>query len=369
MGSSKTAIAQKLGISRSRVSNLVKQLIVARAKGRQRISGLRRYHKQINRWVKLGFDLKSMRENLEKLNMKVHISTINRYVRKHCDLSSPPYCDLPGKTGYLSVIRITPSGDTCLFILILGYSRYGSFHLLRLPQLTSFLNCHIACFKHLGGVPCRIKLCELSGLNLSASDLASYKQFLTYYGASTEDRVCDASHERFYREQVQEIIKQILGIFFHCDYKRFSKTIQHKYTPAFNLSVHPLTGRPVNKEFTGAEKNKLLSLPKKHFQLPTIEIRVISQRGRVFYHNQFYKLSTSYKGTKVVIQRQSGLLTFLINGKIIHTCRYRKQNKNKCYANTHPGKKNTKITGTENRAGNNRKKSRGNSPPGKSRKK
>lgn len=269
-GLSGSKIATILKLGRRRVAKIIDHLIETKKKGKRRVSQLKPYHAVIQDLFKRGHTIAFIKSKLPQRCKKINRSTLWRYIQQYC--KSPTTTTLrrdAGEIAYVSVIRLTDAKDIYLFSMLLGCSRYGYFCVFKFDDVKSFLKCHARGFRYFTGVPRRIVLCEISGLDLSDSDKNYYAAFLFHYGSCPDASESKSMDENECSDQVKIIKEQISCYFFHGDHKKIARRIRDVYMPAYNSSRHPLTGRSIGQEFKQKEAAQLCRLPRKPFRFQT----------------------------------------------------------------------------------------------------
>ncbi len=323
----KTAIKKFFHISRYKLDKLIQELILLNSISTSRKSKLTKYRSLIQNWIEQGENIKSIQNHLKEFKINIHYTTIRRFVRNiesANDISSE--MDLPGEVGYVSVLKI-PQSNGYLFCFLLGYSYYSFFHFMKCRNLECFLQCHEECFRHLQGVPKKIHLCEASSIRLTAEEKLQYKRYLANFGSRFNGKIFSTSEKHLCSKYANRANKEILGTFFSDNIKMLMKSLKKKHIGSFNLCIHPVTQRPIYKEYEKNEKPKLLPFSR-NMSITRLRIRrKVSARGRVCFNYSFYQLPKGYCGKTVTILIRPGQLIFIYSKKPIITLTLKDKNK------------------------------------------
>jgi hypothetical protein len=317
-GKSVSSIAAKLSMTRYRVNKLVEKLIEANMiRGRSR-SKLDPYKRLMKEAVVRGTSVRAIRERLLAMNQTVHYTTVARYVRKiKLELQEPMILPAPGAVAYVSVLKARHHRRQAnyLFCMMLGHSHYSFFASVNELCLGRFLRTHLAAFSFFGGTPATIQLCELPFSCLTKKYFDGYRELLDHYHIQLKMAVAPTNSPC--ARHLQMVRTVILSGLFPENFKRFTQTVQSKYARPFNLQVHPITKRPIRREFEYTELPLLRPLPHQGFSLPTVAYRKTSARGLVYFQNKRYKLPIQFKGRRIKVIEEERQLRFLWGGEEI----------------------------------------------------
>jgi hypothetical protein len=317
-GKSVSSIAALLSISRYGVNKLVEKLIEANmSRGRSR-SKLVPYHQLISDAVRSGTSVRVIQEKLMAMNQTVHYTTVARYVRKiKPELREQVILPPPGAVAFVSLLKASRRRREAnyLFCMMLGHSQYSFFAPVNELCLGRFLRTHLAAFSFFGGTPAAIQLCELPFPCLTKKYFDGYREFLDHYHIQLKMAV--ASTYSPCAGHIQMVRTVLLSRLFPENFKRFAQAVQLKYARPFNLYVHPVTKKPIRKEFLHAELPLLRPLPLQGFKLPTVAYRKTSGRGLVCFRYKHYKLPIQYKGQRIKVIAEERQLRFLCRGQEI----------------------------------------------------
>jgi hypothetical protein len=198
---------------------------------------------------------------------------------------------------------------------MLGHSHYSYFAPVNELCLGRFLRTHLAAFAFFGGTPATIQLCELPWPCLTKKYFDGYRAFLDHYHIQLKLAVAATNSPC---ARLMEIVRTaVLSGLFPENFKRFTHAVQFKYARPFNLHVHPVTKRPIRREFERTELPLLRPLPEQSFTLPTVAYRKTSARGLVCFHYKHYKLPIQFKGQRIKVIAEERQLRFLCRGEEI----------------------------------------------------
>jgi hypothetical protein len=317
-GKSVSSIAELLNITRYRVNKLVAQAIQANMAHSKARSKLDVYEEVIEAAIHKGRSVKAIQDLISTINQPMHYSTVAKYVRKVKLAQAQQLLQpAPGEIAYLSLLKASRRKGEAnyLFSMMLGYSYYSYFAPVQALCLNRFLRIHQAAFTFFGGVPSAILLCEIPGQCMSKRQLEFYRRFLDHYGVQLKEMTVQNDNNCI--KHTQKVKSDVLCGLFPKDFKLFARTIQLKYVKPFNLYLHPITKKPIRKEFEVTELPNLLPLPKEQFPLPIVVYRKTSKRGLVCYRYKHYKLPSQYKGQKIKVVAEESQLRFLFEGQEI----------------------------------------------------
>lgn len=314
----RVAIRELLGLNRYQMDKLMKQLTISNIQSKRRVSVLSRYDRQIRSWLERGKSITTIHEHLKLRKVAIHYSTVQKYVQAlKIEQSCIPLAHLPGEMAYVSLLPVRPSENAYLFCFLMGYSHYSYFCIMSHLSLAGFMQCHINCFKELGGVPKNIQFCEVSCLRLSFRDTRDYRKFLHHYGSKKVSQPGKEVNQLICTQQTRKAKHDILSSFFHNDVKKLAAALKTKHANSFNYSIHPITQRLIAKEFEQTEKKKLLPLPEKDFPIPLISFRKVSGRGRISFCYHYHKLPMRYAGQIVELTLNGQKVSVRFENKII----------------------------------------------------
>ncbi|MES2329970.1 MAG: hypothetical protein V4539_10230 [Bacteroidota bacterium] len=300
------------------MDKLMKQLKISNILSKRRVSVLSRYDRQIRSWLERGKNITKICEHLKLREVAIHYSTVQKYVQAlKKDQTCQTLTNLPGEMAYVSLLKVKSSENAYLFCFLMGYSHYSYFCILHNVSLAGFMQCHIQCFKELGGAPKRIQFCEVSCLRLSHKDKADYRCFLGHYGSRKVVNNEKGIKQMICLQQNRKAKDDILSSFFHNDVKKLATALKTKHTYSFNYASHPVTQRLIAKEFEQTEKGKLMPLPVQDYPVPVIRIGKVTERGRINFCCHEHKLPRKYAGHTVELTLNGQKVSVRLGNKII----------------------------------------------------
>jgi len=317
-GKSVSSIAAILCTTRYRVNKLVEKLIEINMTRCRSRSKLNPHDRLIKDAIRSGTSVIAIREMLSAMNRTVHYTTVARYVRKiKLEFQEQVILPPPGAVGYLSLLKVSfhRRESNYLFCIMLGHSHYSFFASVNELCLGRFLRTHLEAFSFFGGTPATIQLCELPYPCLTKKYFDGYREFLDHYQIQLRMAVAPANSPC--ARHLQMVRTAVLSGLFPENFKRFTQAVQVKCARPYNLHVHPVTKRPIRREFEHTELPLLRPLPEQSFALPTVAYRKTSKRGLVCFRYKRYKLPIEFKGQRIKVIAEEKQLRFQCQGEEI----------------------------------------------------
>lgn len=325
-GKSDRWIASHLGLNRRTVRK-VREALASGHQGPEaqtRTKKLSSFHDQIAQWLKEGFSAQLIWEQLEEEHgVGVSYATVKRYVRRMRPSLGDAYVPIlsgPGEEAQVDFgeLGYFGSGDkrvrVWVFCMVLSYSRYAYYEVVRDQQVATFIRCHMHGFEFFGGVPQSIKLDNLkAGVihpDFYEPELqAQYADFLGHYGSiGIPARVAYPEE----KGKVESGVKYVKGNFL----PRFRPRIYAKLPEALgkwtrercNKRLHGTTRKVPQEVFEAQEKASLLPLPAQRYEIYRIETRKVSRVCHITFECNYYSVPYIYLGRELIVQSNGQLL-------------------------------------------------------------
>lgn len=199
---------------------------------------------------------------------------------------------LPGQEMQVDWFIITglPFGKVYGFICILSYSRYAWGNIYPRHSFEFFLDGHIECFKHIGGIPHTCRYDNLKSVVLSRKPYIKYNphflDFAKFYNFSIY--LCNpySGHEK---GRVERVIRTIRAFLYGFEFKDILD-LNTKYHQALNQrndKIHRVTGK---KPIEMLKEEKLINLPAIEYQVGKVIPCLISKTGFVEFDTNKYSV-------------------------------------------------------------------------------
>ncbi|MCB4205624.1 IS21 family transposase, partial [Deferribacterales bacterium Es71-Z0220] len=136
-----------------------------------------------------------------------------------------------------------------------------------------------------------------------------YAEMLKYYGSSPI--TCKVRYPQE-KGKVESGVKYVKNNFFKSlkedDYYKAAQKLKDWQDNKCNQRIHVTTRKVPLEQFIGKEKEALLSLPIKPYEVFDISERVVNNYGHITYRYNFYSVPYIYVGKKVTIKNNSKIL-------------------------------------------------------------
>lgn len=326
-GKNISQISREVGIDRKTVRKIRDHVKDGEVKPPEfsRKSVLEAYKDDIVNYLSEGLSAVLIHDKLaEEQGLSLSYSSVKKYVRKlknsckaYVPLISPPGEEAQvdfGYAGYFYDSKKKKNVKCWIFCMVLSYSRYGYYELVQSQDVKTFLKCHINAFNFFKGVPKVVKIDNLkSGVlrsNFYEPEIQrEYAEMLKYYGSSPI--TCKVRYPQE-KGKVESGVKYVKNNFFKSlkenDYYKAAQKLKDWQDNKCNQRIHGTTRKVPLEQFTEKEKEALLSLPIKPYEVFDISERVVNNYGHITYHYNFYSVPYIYVGKKVTIKNNSKIL-------------------------------------------------------------
>ena len=331
VGKNKSEIARITGHDWKTVSKVIRDIEDGKdiPEIKERKSTVEPYREKVVELIETGLSAVRIHEELAGEGFKGSYSAVKKYVRKlkgrqniflrvHTVAGHEAQVDF----GYVGRIRDEKgkSRKAWVFNMRLSYSRYDYYERVYDQKVETFINCHINAFEYFGGVPEVVKIDNLKAAILEANFYGPvyqklYSSFAGYYGFKPIP--C-----RIYRPndkgKVESGIKYVKGNFFKgrtfADGQDCDRRLKQWLKDA-NKRTHGTTKKIPLEVFQQEERQKLLSLPDKRYQLCKVGTRLVYHDCHIYVEHNYYSVPFKYVGKEVEIEMDDNKL------KVFYKCR------------------------------------------------
>jgi transposase len=286
-------IAIKLGISRKKVSRIIKNHSFVKPVKKTIISP---YVRLINDWYENFPSMKATQvyERLKDYGFKGCYGVVKDFTSNLRKKKMPSFHELeflPGEEAQVDWMQYNfPFGLIYGFVFILSFSRYLFFYFYPRYSMEFFLDGHINAFKEIGGIAKTIRYDNLKSVVSKRSPEIyfnpQFMDFATHYSFSPY--ICNPgrANEKGRVERVIRDIKELLSVTSFDNYNELiNKSLLWRKNK--NLKLHRST-KKIPLELLKEEK--LSSLPQIHYKPYRLVQGVISKTGFVSFDSNRYSV-------------------------------------------------------------------------------
>jgi transposase len=322
-GLSLTQTGKTLGISRKKVTRLIRQDHMQR----KPVEGIIiPYGRLIEQWYKEYPFLKAVQvlERLKSYGYEGGYTTVTEYTlqfrkrRKQSAYHSLEF--LPGEEAQVDWMQRTmPFGVVYGFVYILSYSRYLYCHFYPRSSLEFFLDGHIEALREIGGVVSRHTYDNLKSVVISRKPDITYNarflDFARHYGFSI--RACNPGkpNEKGRAERVIRDIESFLVVNTFSDIADLNKRLG-QWRVQRNDRIHRSLGIPPSEAL---KREKLRALPHIHYLAYRHEPAAISKTALVEFDTNRYSVPSEYSDMPCDIFAYPHQIEILAHGRKIAT--------------------------------------------------
>ena len=321
-GLSLRQIAQKLEISRKKVSRIIHQESLVKP---PRETIIKPYERLVREWYREYPFLKATQvyERLKTYGFPGSYDTVKVYTRPFRKKKPRWFHELeflPGEEAQVDWMEWRfPFGVLYGFVLILAYSRYLYVQFYPRHSLEFFLDGHMGAFKEMGGVAHRLRYDNLRSVVLKRRpELVLNPQFLDFarhYGFSLYPCTPGRATEKGRVERVIRDIKDFLRVTPCWDLGEVNRKI-HLWCHERNQRIHRSTNkRPIDL----LPEEKLKALPRIHYTPYRVILAQISKTGFVELDTNRYSVPSRFSGASCEIFAYAEHIEILVYNKKIAT--------------------------------------------------
>jgi transposase len=325
-GKNLSEISRVLGIDRKTVRKIRDRLKEGKISPPEfsRKSVLEPYKDEIIEYLSEGLSAVLIHQKLlREKEISVSYSCVKKYVRKlkgsegvYIPLLLPPGEEAQVDFGYIGYFYNSEGKKEkyWIFCMVLSYSRYKYYEIVKSQDVKTFLNCHINAFEYFGGVPRVVKIDNLKSGVLQTNFYEAiyqreYFNMLSYYGSSPV--ACKVKYPQE-KGKVESGIKYVKNNFFKSTKEKEVSKIKvfllKWQEEVCNRKIHGTTRKVPYEQFIKKEKEKLLSLPPNRYEIYEIGERIVSSYSHITYQYNYYSVPYKYVGEKVTIYSNSKVL-------------------------------------------------------------
>jgi transposase len=324
-GKSQRAISKELGISRKTVKKYFDEFqkidIVSTPKiHKNKI--LDTLYDDIQNWILQGVTGVLIHEKLLKeKDIMVSYPTVSRFIKQfkipvvYIPLIAKPGEEAQVDFGYLGkFIKDGKSVKVWCFSMVLSNSRYSYNCNVTDQSVSSFINCHIHAFEYFGGVPQTIKIDNLKAGVITpnfyeATIQRQYAEFLQYYNSyPITARIRRGQDKGKVEAGVKYVKMNFLKRIEHSDFYQLQNDLLQWTNEICNKRLHGTTKKIPAQVFNNIEKQKLIPLPAKRYEILKIEQRKVNNYAHISFKNNFYSVPYQYIEKTVIIKFTDVLL-------------------------------------------------------------
>ena len=194
------------------------------------------------------------------------------------------------------------------FSMVLSHSQYSYHCLVTNQNVSTFIQCHIQSFEFFGGVPQTVKIDNLkAGVDIpnfyEATIQQQYAEFLNYYKCyPITCRIRRGQDKGKVESGVKYVKSNFLKRVEHKDFYKLEKDLQHWTDEICNKRLHGTTKKIPIEVFNKSEKQALIPLPAKRYEMFKIERRKVNNYGHISFKNNFYSVPYQYIGKTVIVK-------------------------------------------------------------------
>jgi transposase len=323
-GKSLREISRILGINRKTVTKIRDQTGTGTIKipKQNRSKKLDDFEEIISGFIEKGFTAKIMHNILrEKHGLKIGYSTLAEYVSKLKPKEVyVPYNTAPGEEaqvdfGYFGKFdKDGKSVKVWVFSMILSYSRYAYYQLVTDQKTETFINCHINAFEYFSGVPETVLIDNLKAAVLSANFYEpalqqNYSEFLSHYkSAPLTARVRRGQDKGKVESGIKYVKNNFLKTVQHSDFYKLKDELEDWNNDICNKRIHGTTRLIPENVFENEEKNILIPLPQKRFEVFKIQHRKVKPNAHISFELNYYSVPFTYAGQEITTKSNGKIL-------------------------------------------------------------
>jgi transposase len=320
-GASKNNIARSLGLNWRTVARYIAEPAPqGPSVGRPRLSGLDAFEAKIKSYAEESYTYKRIHELIAAEGCKVGYDQLRRlargYRKERSLIAYERFETEPGRQGQVDFSDWwvdNPDGSRVKiynFGFILGYSRADFFRLVARPDLETFLDCHVAAFEALGGVPREIVYDNMKNVVSRRAGGAvlwnkSFLDFANYYGF---EPIAAPPYAPAYKGKIERPFRDAREGFWRgypfANLERANVDLE-AWTAGRYAREHGTVRERVDVRHE-RERPFLGALPPAHFDTSPRIYRTVAKDCTVRFANNAYVLPHKLVGQAVVLRPKNG---------------------------------------------------------------
>lgn len=290
-------VADTLGLSRKKITRLIKQGNIVRKK---RKSLLTDYARLIEDWYEAYPTLKASQvyDRLQTYGFPGSYTIVKEYTKVYRRKKKRMYHELtflPGEEAQVDWMQRTFSfGVAYGFVFILSYSRYLYCRFYPRQSMEFFLEGHMEAFREISGIPRRGRYDNLKSVVIKRRPEVTYNsQFLDFarhYGFSLFACTPGRANEKGRVERVIRDIGAFLSVHDFTDMDDLNRKV-NLWRQERNRTVHRITGKAPLEMLA---EEKLKALPQIPYKAYRIKTAMVTATGFVHFETNRYSLPSGY---------------------------------------------------------------------------
>ncbi len=334
-GKSLREISRILGISRKTVTKLrdktkTDPIEIPKQNRSKKLDG---FEDIILEFLKKGFTAKIIHNILqEKYSLKIGYSTLAEHISKlkpkevYIPVNKDPGEEAQVDFGYFG--KFEKDGKKVkvwVFSMILSYSRYAYYEVVTNQRTDTFIRCHINAFEYFRGVPQTVLIDNLKAAVLNANFYEpilqqNYSQFLSHYKSAPLTARVRRGQDK---GKVESGIKYVKNSFLktvqvlHSDFYKMKNKLESWNNNICNKRLHGTTRLIPEKVFCDEEKNILITLPQKRFEIYKIEHRKVKSNAHISFELNYYSVPFEYARQEITAKSNGKILKIYKDLKLL----------------------------------------------------
>ena len=323
-GKSLREISRILGINRQTVTKIRDQtkkgsVEIPKQNRSKKLDG---FESVISDFIEKGYTARIMHNILqEKHGLKIGYSTLAEYVSKlkpkevYIPVNTAPGEEAQVDFGYFG--KFEKDGKQVkvwVFSMILSYSRYAYYEIVTDQKTDTFIACHINAFEYFRGVPQTVLIDNLKAAVLNANFFEpslqqNYSEFLKYYkSAPLTARIRRGQDKGKVESGIKYVKNNFLKTVEHSDFYSLKTELENWNNNICNKRLHGTTRLIPEKVFDSEEKNILIPLPQKRFEIFKIEHRKVKSNAHISFELNYYSVPYTYARQKIIVKSNGKIL-------------------------------------------------------------
>ena len=198
--------------------------------------------------------------------------------------------------------------------MILSYSRYAYYEVVTNQRTDTFIACHINAFEYFRGVPETVLIDNLKAAVLSADFYEpalqqNYSKFLSHYkSAPLTARVRRGQDKGKVESGIKYVKNNFLKTIQHSDFYKLKNELESWNNNICNKRLHGTTRLIPEKVFENEEKNILICLPQKRFEIFKIEHRKVKSNAHISFELNYYSVPFTYARQEITVKSNGKIL-------------------------------------------------------------